>query len=608
MFQHLVVAIDGSENSLKALDYALVMAEHLNAALDIISVEETLPPYVSKEPETDAAHREASGYFGKLHLEAIRKATRRGIAATSQVLVGHELGAIVEYLRAARADLLIIGARGHSAIWNAFLGGTADQLVAHAPTSILVIHSGSIVQAPKEIAVGLDGSPSSMQALTIALELARAFVGIVHGISVTEEPKRSNHSADPGWDAYVASIHARATATAESAGVHFDVRTVRGHAGEALIKAAADLNVDLLIVGATGLQRPWNATTSATARTVSSQAQCSVLVVRFTANARTARDIMSRPVTSVRPDAPLKQAIDLLFRRGVKALPVVDSDDHVVGLVTGGDLLKRAGLELRLSLHGDLRPDELARLIAQVGRAARTVESVMTPDLRTVSEDTPIEDVAREMTTHGIKRLPVIDENGRLRGIVSRTDLLRLLAANGETLERDVRIQANARTVADVTVRDVATVKPTSQMEDVLELLVRSPMRRVVVIDDDRKVVGIITDRSLVARLDVDTRQRVLARLSGRYVSVFSASNEPMTAASVMEKDVYAIESTASLRDVLQELLDRKVKRLVVVDEQRHLMGMIDRGQIMGALVRLADEVVADPNVDASPDDRQSKS
>jgi nucleotide-binding universal stress UspA family protein len=121
MFRRLILALDGSENSLVALDRAIRLAARVDALLDIVSVEEELPRYLTKRDEISQAQTEAERYFAGLQAEATLQAAHHGVRTITRILAGHEVRSLLDYVRDQQADLLVLGARGHSAVWDAFL-------------------------------------------------------------------------------------------------------------------------------------------------------------------------------------------------------------------------------------------------------------------------------------------------------------------------------------------------------------------------------------------------------------------------------------------------------------------------------------------------------
>lgn len=142
-----------------------------------------------------------------------------------------------------------------------------------------------------------------------------------------------------------------------------------------------------------------------------------------------ARDIMTAPVISTSPKGKISDAIDIMLRAHVSGLPVVDAQRQLVGMLSEGDLLRRA--ELGTEQHRPrwietfLMPGRSAR--AYVHTHGRVIEEVMTQNPITVQELTPLEEIVSLMETKRIKRVPVMCAD-MLIGIVTRADLLRALA------------------------------------------------------------------------------------------------------------------------------------------------------------------------------------
>ncbi|KQP59128.1 HPP family protein [Methylobacterium sp. Leaf108] len=142
----------------------------------------------------------------------------------------------------------------------------------------------------------------------------------------------------------------------------------------------------------------------------------------------TCADLMTRDVIGVAPEAPLAEALDLLRRHHVKALPVTDEAARILGIVTQTDLLdkavwERAGPRLGLARR--------IRLTLMRGRAPHgCVEDIMTAPVRTARMETPVSDLVLWMSQGGLHHLPVVGADGRLVGIVSQTDLVTELLAD----------------------------------------------------------------------------------------------------------------------------------------------------------------------------------
>jgi CBS domain-containing protein len=149
----------------------------------------------------------------------------------------------------------------------------------------------------------------------------------------------------------------------------------------------------------------------------------------------TVASVMSSPVVTVTPGTTFKDAVRILRRKRVSGLPVVDGGGQLVGIVSEGDLLNKVEKRERDAYLFESRRHRLYSSRA----AALDVASAMSTQVVTVRPDFPIALAAREMHTRGFKRLPVVDEQGRLVGIVSRSDLLTVFLRTDAQVRADVR-------------------------------------------------------------------------------------------------------------------------------------------------------------------------
>src|SRR4051794_27463825 len=146
-------------------------------------------------------------------------------------------------------------------------------------------------------------------------------------------------------------------------------------------------------------------------------------------------DIMTQPVITATPETTVGEAAELMLGQHVSGLPVVDAAGGVVGIVTEGDLLRRAetGTERRRArwLEFLIAPGRLASEYAHAN--GRRVGEVMTDTVLSVAPDDPVADIIELMERRRIKRVPVIAQGidqGRLVGIISRANLVRALVRN----------------------------------------------------------------------------------------------------------------------------------------------------------------------------------
>jgi len=142
-------------------------------------------------------------------------------------------------------------------------------------------------------------------------------------------------------------------------------------------------------------------------------------------------EVMTSPARTVRAETPIKEALALLDEHTITALPVVDEHGRIQGVVSEADLIRDALLpDARRHLSYSLTPTTVL--------PPHEVGEVMTPHVLTVESDADLAEAVDVMTTTGVKSLPVVDHHQVVVGVVSRRDVVRVLARPDVTIEADV--------------------------------------------------------------------------------------------------------------------------------------------------------------------------
>jgi CBS domain-containing protein len=153
-------------------------------------------------------------------------------------------------------------------------------------------------------------------------------------------------------------------------------------------------------------------------------------------------DLMTTAVVSVRPDTGFKDIAEHLAEHDITAVPVVDDQDRPIGVVSEADLLRRQESQADPGGHlsaAHLQPAERAKA------HALTAEGLMTSPAVTARPQWSVVEAARAMAHHHVKRLPVVDDAGRLVGIVSRGDLLRAFLRRDPTIREEITVDVLPR-------------------------------------------------------------------------------------------------------------------------------------------------------------------
>ncbi len=278
-------------------------------------------------------------------------------------------------------------------------------------------------------------------------------------------------------------------------------------------------------------------------------------------------EVMRREVVTVRPDSPLTEVVELLLDKQFSAVPVVDEQRRVVGMVSDSDLLGRGGMSVSLSLKRAADPEFVRQLHAELEKPGRRAAEVMSHEVVSITPETSLGAAARLMVQRQLKRLPVHPE--------ARA------AAGAQSLVRDVMN------------REVATVHESASLAEILELLVTSAHKRVVVVDDARHVAGIIADSDLVSRVSRESRSGLVEMLTARVpIERISATARRhigklhgRSAAELMTRQVVTLREEMPVASALVLSAERHIKRLPVVDAAGVLTGIVGRTELMRALL-----------------------
>lgn len=295
-------------------------------------------------------------------------------------------------------------------------------------------------------------------------------------------------------------------------------------------------------------------------------------------------DVMRLNPSCVRPETPLAEVLETLIAKGCKSVPVV-ANKKVVGLITGGNLLLRTGMSLRLSLQHALSAEEQAALIRELAREGKTAADIMSSPVQTINVKAKLPEAIQLMAANHMKRLPVVDDLGELVGIVSRIDIMRTLASittfSDDLPDLPPGMHLKAR---DIMFKDVTTVSPDTPLSEVVSRVVSSPFRRAAVVDAQNRVVGIVLDGDLFKRCLQERKTELAQQIVGGCSSAALSCDLSGVAADVMQRVVYTVGKETPLGEILREMVDTKAKRLVVVDAEGRLAGMVDRDRLIKAL------------------------
>ena len=147
-------------------------------------------------------------------------------------------------------------------------------------------------------------------------------------------------------------------------------------------------------------------------------------------------EVMTADVACARQDTPFKELAGLMAARGISALPVLDDQGRVTGVVSEVDLLRKEEYQ-----EDGKRPPRWRHLHSRAKAAGVTAKDVMTSPALTIGPDATVVEAARALLGHHVKRMPVVDSAGHLAGIVSQRDLLRVFLRSDQEIRDEIRTE-----------------------------------------------------------------------------------------------------------------------------------------------------------------------
>jgi CBS domain-containing protein len=250
------------------------------------------------------------------------------------------------------------------------------------------------------------------------------------------------------------------------------------------------------------------------------------------------KEVMHRDVLSVHESDMLRGALVAMLQRGVRHAPVV-RDGQVVGILSERNVLAHR---------------------ARHGRDGMVVEA-MTEEPYVVDPETSLETASAIMSTHKIGCLPVVDV-GHLVGIISTTDLATALAQ--DPVPTSVARPARAQ---DVMQAEVQVIHPDDTLLDAGRRLLQVGIRHLPVVDGDRRLIGMFSDRDL--RSVLGDPRRLLDR--GKLQKHLEATR----VSQIMTRDPSCVARDAPLDDISTLLVNQRVGALPVVDDDMKVVGII---------------------------------
>jgi len=273
-------------------------------------------------------------------------------------------------------------------------------------------------------------------------------------------------------------------------------------------------------------------------------------------------EAMTTPVVVVKPGANLAHVRRLMVRYRVGRIVVVDNALRPIGIVTKSDFVKLA-----------------SRPLVKRSLESIPVEEIMTPNPVVIEADKGLKEAARLMLQHGVSGLPVVDDKGRLVGIITKTDIVRVYAE---------RIRGRYR-ASDYMYHDPPMVSLTHSISYVIELLEHHPSHRVLVVDGG-KLVGIIAPSDIAFSASPIVHMKEKSKHVRRFEELPKGRLGPVydyiitVAQDVMTPDPVTASPDDDLAAVAQLMIRGGFSSVPIVEEEDEVKGLVVKHNILEAV------------------------
>jgi len=286
MFNKILHANDGSKHAFHSLTMALAIAKQNKSELHMVCVEEV--PYLPEFEEVREATGTAADRIRGVFQRARAMAEGCQMEFHTHIIRGHPVRDIIKLAADFKADLLVIGSKGHSALYERMIGSQADRMMQLAQCPVLVVKLPTAkVAGPMfdKILHASDGSKHAFHALTLALAIAKQNKSELHMVCVEEVPYLPEFIEEVREEMGTAGrrIHGvfqRARAMAEECQVELHTHVIAGHPVRDIVMLVGDLKADLLVIGARGHSALYERMIASRADRMMQLAQCPVLVAK----------------------------------------------------------------------------------------------------------------------------------------------------------------------------------------------------------------------------------------------------------------------------------------------------------------------------------------
>lgn len=296
---------------------------------------------------------------------------------------------------------------------------------------------------------------------------------------------------------------------------------------------------------------------------------------------RPVKEVMSTEVITLSPDDTLTTAWKQMQEHLLKGLPVIDKDMKPVGMLTDDDLLTRSGITDNIEAGAGWSEKNILQELTNLDKSGKTVADLMSQPAIIATGREPLGHAASHMAREGLKRLPVVDQEGRIIGVLSRLDILRQVAEYQPLGKQGKTPTGAAVTLDEIINPDVPIIRLESVLPEIVEALLEYQSRYLIVLDSNDRVVGKISDEEVLKHVQTIDRKKLLNVL---HLTAAPPYNK-IKAEKLVSADVLTASVNTTLAEAARLMIKGRYKWLVVVNDDIRPVGVVDRQILLGAII-----------------------
>jgi CBS domain-containing protein len=306
------------------------------------------------------------------------------------------------------------------------------------------------------------------------------------------------------------------------------------------------------------------------------------------------RDIMTSSPRTVHTASSVGDVIKLLLSSIFTGVPVVDSQNHPVGMITQSDLIYKINLPVKLSILPKSDMDKLDAFLEAI--SLLKAEAIMSKPAISIQEDKGVSDAISLMIENDVKRLVVVNPAHQTTGILSRIDIFQALSRESPNWDEFIKnkvVLNNLQVVSDIVRKDTTYVSPDTSLEYVMNVINLNDLEAVAVIDEKGGLKGLIFEHD-VLKIFHEHKVSIWEYLSsklrfhkkGSDFQEFVETLQDKTAADVMKTELITVLEDTGIDEAIKIMITKKVKRLPVITRDGKFKGLISRESLLRSAVK----------------------